>query len=280
MNKELIWHYDLLKQYETTTEAILSNFLELIQYIHDNKIKNIISSSVIENEGLWNWIGSKDCIELVDLKRELSKKIQKAQLEEEETINEVLKSIGSDRSRIICLCFQEYKSYFAASLTGYYRALKLYLCREKKSEFCQDMEECFPNIFFDKQVCSTMNTLNRKFDDLREEIVKHLEALNDYKDKFQQLIAENKSNKEITDCFSGDTGIDCSPQAGREGIRSLKLKMYNSHKKIEQEVVCELHTKFKKYNIDKTKQDRIYFFPGDKEIEKGKVVVKHIGKHL
>lgn len=280
MNKELIWHEDLIKQYQIVTESILSDFLELIQYIQDNKVTNIISGNLIENEELWNWIGSKDCIELVDLKRELSKKIQKAQVEDEETINELVKNIGSNMIRVICLCFQESSSYCAASLEGYYKALKLYLCKEKKSEFCQDMKECFPNLFFDSEICSSMNTLNRKFEELRVEIIQHLEALNNYRDNFIQLIGDNKPNREIADCFSGDTGIDCSPQSGREGNRNLKLKLYNSEKKMEQEVVCELHTKFKKFNIDRTKQDRIYFFPGNKDIENGKVVIKHIGKHL
>ena len=35
-----------------------------------------------------------------------------------------------------------------------------------------------------------------------------------------------------------------------------------------------------KFNIDRTKQDRIYFFPGRKGIHEGKIIVKHIGKHL
>ena len=55
---------------------------------------------------------------------------------------------------------------------------------------------------------------------------------------------------------------------------------FNSKNGQEEAVTCELHTKFKRFNIDIDKQDRIYFFPGKREILEGKVIVKHIGGHL
>ena len=75
-------------------------------------------------------------------------------------------------------------------------------------------------------------------------------------------------------------GIACSPQAGRDKVQILKETYFNTKSGQEETVICELHTKFRKFNIDKNKQDRIYFFPGKTGIKEGKVIVKHIGKHL
>ncbi len=80
--------------------------------------------------------------------------------------------------------------------------------------------------------------------------------------------------------FSADTGIACSPQAGREKVQTLKEKYMNHLSGQEEVVICELHTKFKTFNINREQQDRIYFFPGKQGILDGRIIVKHIGAHL
>lgn len=109
--------------------------------------------------------------------------------------------------------------------------------------------------------------------------MKHLTALNGYKDKFLKLSGENKGYREIADEFQCDSGIECSPQAGRDHVAGLRRSFYNEVSKEEESITCEMHTKFKKYNIDRQKQDRIYFAPSKQGIQKGKVVVVHIGTH-
>lgn len=151
---------------------------------------------------------------------------------------------------------------------------------EKKAEFCTDMVECFPNLFFVDDIATTINTLQRNFDDLRAEIVMHLTAINNYHDNFKTLLTQNMNNERIAREFSSYTGIECSPQAGRQSVENLKLSCYNTISQQKEIIKCELHTKFEKYNIDKTKQDRIYFFPGKSGIYDGKTIIKHIGKHL
>lgn len=142
------------------------------------------------------------------------------------------------------------------------------------------MQECFPNIYFADGIGATINTLNRRFEDIRGEIVEHLTQICDYQIKFGELLDEHKSYQEIAQQFSKDTGIDCSPQAGREKVQLLKERQVNETTGQEEIIVCELHTKFKTFNIDREHQDRIYFFPGKRDILGGKVIVKHIGKHL
>lgn len=58
--------------------------------------------------------------------------------------------------------------------------------------------------------------------------------------------------KEIADSqickkFKEKTGIDCSPQANRDGIKNLKVTLFNNESNGSEEIVCELHTKFSKY---------------------------------
>lgn len=122
--------------------------------------------------------------------------------------------------------------------------------------------------------------MNRKFEDIREEIVEHLIQINDYQVRFSELLEKHKSYQEIAHEFSIDTEIECSPQAGREKVQALKEKHINDINGREETVICELHTKFKKFNIDRERQDRIYFFPGKKGILEGRIIVKYIGTHL
>ena len=88
------------------------------------------------------------------------------------------------------------------------------------------------------------------------------------------------TNQTIAQNFCADTGIDCSPQASRDSVQKLKISCFNEISSRKEIINCELHTKFNKFNIDRTKQDRIYFFPGRQGIHEGKIIVKHIGKHL
>lgn len=94
------------------------------------------------------------------------------------------------------------------------------------------------------------------------------------------MLGEHKSYQEIAQQFIIDTGIDCSPQAARKKVQVLKETQMNEITGQEETVICELHTKFKTFNVDREKQDRIYFFPGKPGILGGRIIVKHIGTHL
>ena len=110
--------------------------------------------------------------------------------------------------------------------------------------------------------------------------MEHLSKLDAYHQSFLVLSAEKNSYQEVAKRFSMDMGIECSTQAGREKVQELKETCFNTEKGQKETVICELHTKFKRFNIDRDKQDRIYFFPGKKGGVGGKVIIKHIGGHL
>lgn len=127
---------------------------------------------------------------------------------------------------------------------------------------------------------TTVNTLNRKFEDIRAEIVEHLVHIDNYHSRFSEMLEGHKSYQEIAQQFFMDTGIDCSPQASRKKVQVLKETQINEITGQEETIDCELHTKFKTFNSDREKQDRIYFFPGKHGIAGGRIIVKHIGTHL
>ena len=258
MEKEILWYERFDEQLISATDKELEAFLELLSYISDNNISSKLSYELYENPQLWDWLTSRETTSLRDICNV---------------------GVLNDKG-VMILAFNKKSVYYIYCIEDYYIALRKYLAMEKKDDFCRDMLECFPNIYFADDIASTINTLNRKFEELREEIVEHLIQLNNYHSKFLEMLSENKSNQTIAQNFCADTGIDCSPQASRDGVRELKISCFNEISSRKEIINCELHTKFKKFNIDRTKQDRIYFFPGRQGIHEGKIIVKHIGKHL
>lgn len=281
MEKAVLWDKEIKKYFINLSEEQLDDFLDLLEYIQTNEIINLICQDVLDDADLWEWLYSKEQIELNDIKRELGKRVRKAQCVDKDDFEQNLDKVGKmDSTKILVLSFAGKNIYYISTIFEYYKGIRCYLSKEKKDEFCKDLQECFPNIYFSEGIEATINTLNRSFEDMREEIVTHLTKINDYQDRFLELLLEHKSYKEIAQEFSANTGIECSPQAKRKSVQSLKEKYYNGETGQEETVICELHTKFDKYNIDRTKQDRIYFFPGKPGIREGRVIVKHIGKHL
>ena len=281
MEKRILWDKKIKMCLIKLKQEHMINFLELLDYIRDNNIENIICEDTKEDLELWEWLYSKSQIELNDIKRELIRWIERAKCVNSDIFEEMLDIVGTLNTIKTLILFYDNQNDFCISTTKeYYIGLRKYLIMEKKDVFCKDLPDCFPNIHFSQDIERTVNTLNRKFEEIREEIVYHLTKINDYQSTFLQLLSENASYQEIAQRFNADTGIECSPQAGRDKVQTLKEKYFNTKSGQEETVTCELHTKFKKFNIDRNKQDRIYFFPGKKEILEGKVIVKHIGGHL
>lgn len=237
--------------------------------------------STLNEAELWDWLYSKEKIELNDIKRELSRRLERAECVAQNEFDELMGKIGKlQEIKVLALTFKRENIYYISTILEYYAGIRSYLASEKKDDFCSDLQECFPNIYFAEGIGTTINTLNRRFEDIREEIVEHLTQINDYQVKFSELLDEHKPYQEIAQQFAADTGIDCSPQAGREKVQQLRESQVNETTGQEESIVCELHTKFKTFNIDRERQDRIYFSPGKQGILGGRVIVKHIGKHL
>ncbi len=281
MEKVVLWKKKIEEELAVASENQMDDFLELIRYIRKNDIRNGICKSTLDKADLWEWLYSKDQIEMNDSKRELSRYLEKANCMSEEEFDRFFGQIGGLHAvKVLALSFQKENIYYISTIVEYYAGIRSYLTAEKKDDFCNDLQDCFPDIFFADGIGTTVNTLNQRFEDIKEEIVNHLVQINDYHIKFLELLEKHKSYQEIAKEFSMDTGIECSPQAGREKVRALRETYLNEINGQEEEIVCELHTKFKTFNTDRERQDRIYFFPGKQGILNGRIIVKHIGTHL
>ncbi len=281
MDKIILWGQEIEKEFAAALEDQLDRLLELIRFLQKNGIPNEICEITLEKADLWEWLYSKDQVELNDIKRELSRRLEKARVRGEEEFNRLLEKIGKQFAvKGLLLSLQRENIYCISTIAQYYVGIRAYLAMEKKDEFCNDLQECFPNIVFAAGIGTTINTLNRRFEEIQKEIVEHLAHIDGYQTKFSEMFKANKSFQEMAKQFTADTGIDCSPQAGRDTVEALKESRINEETGQEETIVCELHTKFRTFNTDRQRQDRIYFFPGKQGILGGRVIVKYIGKHL
>jgi hypothetical protein len=281
MEKRILWDKEIRKCFIEFDQKHLEDFMELLDHIGDNHIENIICADTQEDAALWEWLYSKDQIELNDLKRELSRKIERAKCAAADLFDKMSELVGKLAAiKTLILLYDNENVFCISTKQEYYTGLRKYLIMEKKDSFCKDLPECFPNIYFSEGIDTTVNTLNRKFDEIRGDLVKHLTGIDDFQSTFLQLLRENASYQKLAECFTAGTGIECSPQAGRDKVQVLKETHFNKKTGQEETVICELHTKFKRFNIDRDNQDRIYFFPGKEGILDGKAIVKYIGGHL
>ena len=281
MEKIVLWGKEIEKDFAEATEKQLDDFLEFMHFIQSNNICNEICENTLDKEELWEWLYSKDQIELNDIKRELSRYLEKAKCTGKDEFDKLFNKIGKLFTlKVLLLSFKNENIYYISTILEYYAGIRSYLALEKKDDFCNDLQECFPHIFFVEGIGTTVNTLNRRFESIRAEIVEHLVCINDYHSKFNKMLDQHKSYQEIAQQFIIDTGIDCSPQASRKKVQVLKETQINKITGQEETLVCELHTKFRTFNVDREKQDRIYFFPGKQGILDGRIIVKHIGTHI
>lgn len=282
MNIQAVWTDEIPKQIPMESCDRIEEFMSLMDFMKDNDLDVYLNEDEIyAQEEFCDWIYSREYSELSDIKKELILKMSKCHRCDADRQQEFLQYIGKERKeKYYAMDFQEEKPFYAATVKKLYQICREYLSMESRSEFKTDMEFCFPEIYFDGAVAGSMNTLNRQFEDIRGEIVEHLTAINNYKSKFLQLMEQKRGYREIAAEFQKDMGLECSPQGKRKQVEKLKREVTNDHTGKTETVNCELHTKFRKYNIDRTKQDRIYFAPAKEGIHSGKTIVVHIGEHL
>jgi len=264
---------------ECDLEKTIKDLLNMIDYSvkQDTTYKTHDSmwSKIIKGIDFVDWLYGNHDIEHKDIKRELQIRVSRA-----ETLLGDIDFVSSSNQPcvfIVGIPSPDFVWTISEYLTFKQNRLKSI---KSKSVFSEELGECFMNIFFDKSVPGSINTLQTHFDDIREEIVSHLQKLDEFYESFCLCISKNNSFEETSEAFKNFSGINCSPQAGRASVKDLKRKYMNTKTKVSEEITCELHTKFNTHNRDRSKQDRIYFHPGKPFICDGKIIVIHIGEHL
>ncbi len=147
-----------------------------------------------------------------------------------------------------------------------------------ESHFIDECAKYFPNLYFHER---NKDTIKPIFNDCIKKIVAHLSELND---KFNLAKTEPYSRQETMKIFNSIANLDWN--ASIEGNIKKKNVMtfeflLNDNSNATKDMYCELHLKLTlddKGSYDQNR--RIYFHEGDKTIQKGKILVGHIGKHL
>ena len=125
MEKISLWGKNIEKDFVRASENQLDDFLELIQYIQKNGISNKICERTLEKSELLDWLGSKDQIELNDIKRELSRYIEKANYCDEKKYEMLWTKIGKQfAAKILVLSFAKENIYYISTIAEYYTALR------------------------------------------------------------------------------------------------------------------------------------------------------------
>ncbi len=261
---------------------ILEELLEMLNFYEKFYYKYFCSEDEFYNEEFCDWLYDKKNIELVDLKRELQKKLQKCEGIDTDEYSEKMKHCvnGKLENRNFYIDLNESQLLCAYTKKKFFNIKRIYLNQFSKSEFKDNLRECFENIFFDEGISTTINTLQNDFSLIKSEIIMHLSKLDDYYSEFVKQRNCGCSNREIAEHFHEYSKIACSPQAGRDGVKKLERIFFNSDTRRNEKICCELHTKFDNRGKDHEKKDRIYFSVGRDGIQGGKIIVIHIGKHL
>lgn len=142
------------------------------------------------------------------------------------------------------------------------------------------IDECkvyFEYLFFHED---NKITMKRLFPDCVKKIIYHLSELND---KFPNSKTIPYVRLNTLDNFNGIYNHDGQAASPEGDIRKKSTLSFNFENKygVKKSMYCELHLKISYDDKNLFSNDRrIYFHEGIENIEKGKILIGHIGKHL
>lgn len=254
---------------DDNVENNIQEILKLIEYSKKQKTK-YYHAYINENDIKFReWLDEIDP-RLRDMKRELSIAIERS----EELYESNLESFIEEKSTFII--GDLIKNIFDYLTFKQDRLMHI----SAKSEFVEELQECYYYIYFDADVLASINTLENTFREIQKEIVHHLAQLDRFCDSHPDRLDVGFNNERFAKEFKSFSKINCSSQSSRRSVKKLKKYYINENSGARECLTCELHTKFSLKNKDGTKQDRIYFHKGKKDILQDKLIVIHIGRHL
>jgi hypothetical protein len=165
---------------------------------------------------------------------------------------------------------------------GWLKFRRYYLSIYPKNNifFIDECTKYFPNLYLHER---NKETVAEILNNCPKKIVYHLSALND---EFKEIDSTNLNRSQVLEQFSIKSKLD--ETASLEGNASRKPALtfsFLDEKNKTVSVCCEPHLKLchndnypgdKSYSTDR----RIYFHEGITTIEKGKILIGHIGDHL
>lgn len=141
--------------------------------------------------------------------------------------------------------------------------------------FINECIKYYPKLYFHENNYQTVRYILR---DSPKTIIHHLSELDK---NFNECKSKTNSRIELIKHFNSASNIDLD--ASIEGDISRKNDLTFSFSNIEgniEMIYCELHMKLLYDDNKKVVQNRIYFHEGKLNIQNGKILIGHIGKHL
>lgn len=142
------------------------------------------------------------------------------------------------------------------------------------------IDECikyFPHLFFHE---NNRESIKAIFKDCPQKIIYHLAALND---TFKNIDTTNRNRTQILEAFSIIAELDetASLEGNADRKTDFTFGFLNDQNQMEN-VCCEPHMKlcYSDTNTAYSNARRIYFHEGISNIQNGRILIGHIGKHL
>lgn len=274
--KSLANDFVYIKQYKETNKLLIHADIYNVQFISGIKISDLLYNNRVANEYL-----DRDV-------RLALKKIILEQETTEITIEEVKEVLLPEHNEDICHGLIGFNTVddvapqfqVVYNLSGWLNFRRYFLGIYPKNEtyYIDECKKYFPKLSFHERNKMTIKSILRN---CPQKIIYHLSALND---KFRESSNLPELNRtQILEHFSINSSLD--EKASIEGDASRKkdftFQFLNSEN-ISEDVCCEPHLKLCYSDTDTaySTERRIYFYEGKPNIQNGKILIGHIGKHL
>jgi hypothetical protein len=280
--KNLAQDFKLIKQHKECNKIFVNPEIYTVFFINDVTIFDLLFNLEIEKR---------------HIDRDVKLALQKIILESAETdvsVEEIIEAFLPNHNEAECyglIAFNkienvkdEYQMVYIYNSNGWYAFrryfLGLYPHPHDGVYFIEECEIYFPNLFFHERNKKTVTNLLKG---CSRSLVRHLAALNDMFIYSAQL----KLNRAQTlKHFSVAAKLEEEATLEGDAARKKDLTFYFVNDENTQEkVCCEPHLKLcysdnypgdSSYSNDR----RIYFHEGKPNIQNGKILIGHIGKHL
>lgn len=280
-----------------TNNECLSNCLfeleQVISHISEKRERILIndaiySKEIIPGNLLINWLYPENDNDEMHEERKLMALLLRQGIsidliESQNAINQIINELPIDFTALVYLYEIKRSSLHVRSHPQWIDAHRFYLSKSKSiADFILGLEPCFPNLFFHESIPEILKTLSAPLQDFSAEIVRHLAALNDFaSDLFSQY--HHEGDRQVLARFKSATGVNCSPEGNPDSARERLSFSFPTDCLSNETVICSPHTKLNRLGDSGNtsyRYDRIYFHWGKPNIQKGKILIAHIGQHL
>jgi hypothetical protein len=268
----------LIKKYKATNKIYVHFEIYSVIFINDTTISDLLFNPEITKKYL---------------DRDVWLALQKIIVESVETdipLEEIIQCILPNHDKENCfglIAFNKiediastYQIVYTVNDWYVFRRYFLGLYPQNGEYFIEECKIFFPKLFFHERNKKTVEFVLK---DCSQRLVYHLAALND---KFKDSCQPGFNRTQILEHFSRAVPLDEIASLEGDALRKRAFTfVFINNKDLPEDVCCEPHLKLcyndgypgdSLYSTDR----RIYFHEGKENIQQGKILIGHIGKHL